>query len=222
MQKNLDRILTYLDDLFPQAHCELNYETPYQLLVAVILSAQCTDKRVNQVTEQLFKIAPTPQKMLNLGEEKLKECIKSCGFYNNKAKSILKATEELIEKYNCEVPNDITKLTKLAGVGRKTANVVVGEIYNTPAIAVDTHVLRVSKRLNLTRQNSTPEKCENDLKKIIKNDRQVKFHHQMIWFGRYHCKALKPNCENCALKDICNLQKNKIKSKNKSVKINKK
>lgn len=219
MQKNLDKILEYLDKLYPTAHCELNYQTPYQLLVAVILSAQCTDKRVNQVTEQLFKIAPTPQKMLNLGEEKLKTYIHSCGFYNNKAKSIINVSKELLEKYNGEIPNDINKLTKLSGVGRKTANVVVGELYNTPAIAVDTHVLRVSKRLSLTNQNSNANKCEQNLKKIIDKNSQVKFHHQMIWFGRYHCKAIKPNCENCELKDICNCsktRKNKTKIKQKN------
>lgn len=211
MQKNLDKILDYFDTNYSQAHCELNYETPYQLLVAVILSAQCTDKRVCQVTKTLFKIAPTPQKMLNLGEENLKQYIKSCGFYNNKAKSIIKATEELLSKYDGEVPNSVEELTKLAGVGRKTANVVVGEIFNTPTIAVDTHVLRVSKRLNLTNQNSTPEKCEKDLKKLIAQNKQVQFHHQMIWFGRYHCKAIKPKCDNCELKNICKYFKNNSK-----------
>ena len=215
MQKNIDKILDYLNTNYPNAHCELKYETPYQLLIAVILSAQCTDKRVCQVTETLFKIAPTPQKMLNLGEENLKQYIKSCGFYNNKAKSIIKASEELISKYNGEIPNSIDELTKLTGVGRKTANVVVGEIFNTPAIAVDTHVLRVSKRLNLTKQNSTPEKCEKDLKKIIDKNKQVQFHHQMIWFGRYHCKAINPSCNNCELKNECKYFKNIKKSSKK-------
>lgn len=206
MQKKLDIILTCLDEMFPDAHCELNYDTPYQLLIAVILSAQCTDKRVNLVTKNLFSLAPTPEAVLNLGEEKLKEIIHSCGFYNAKAKAIINSTKDIIEKFNGELPKDINLLTTLRGVGRKTANVVIGEIFNEPAIAVDTHVLRVSKRLGLTPKNSTPEICEKNLRKIIKKDRQVKFHHQMIFFGRYHCKSINPNCKNCALKNVCKIQ----------------
>lgn len=203
MQNNLDKILNCLDEMYPDAHCELNYQTPYQLLVAVILSAQCTDKRVNLVTKQLFDIAPTPQKMLDLGEEKLKQIIHSCGFYNSKSRAIIAMTKDVVEKFGGEIPNNIDTLTTLSGVGRKTANVVVGEIFNIPSIAVDTHVLRVSKRLGLTPKNSTPEICEKKLKKIIEKNKQIKFHHQMIFFGRYHCKAINPNCENCTLKNIC-------------------
>lgn len=209
MSKFVNNILDYLDKLFPNASCELHYTSPYQLLVAVILSAQCTDKRVNQVTEPLFKIAPTPQKMLNLGEERLKEMIKPCGFFNQKAKSIISATKDIIEKFDGSLPESLEELTTLRGVGRKTANVVLGEIFNKPSIAVDTHVLRVSKRLNLTKANNTPTKCEKDLVKIIPKERQVKFHHQLIWFGRYHCKALKPNCDSCELREIC--KKDKLK-----------
>ena len=208
MRKNVDKILHYLDEKFPNAHCELKYSSPYQLLIAVILSAQCTDKRVNSVTETLFKVAPTPQRMLNLGEDKLKEYIMPCGFFNSKAKSIISCSRDIVEKYNGEIPDEIEELVKLKGVGRKSANVVVGEIFNKPAIAVDTHVLRVSKRLGLTNENSTPDICEKDLLKIIKSERRVKFHHQMIWFGRYHCKAIKPNCAECELKEIC---KRKVK-----------
>ena len=203
MSKKVDTILNFLGELYPNASCELNYNSPYQLLIAVILSAQCTDKRVNQVTEKLFKIAPTPQKMQDLGEIKLKQIIKSCGFYNNKAKNIITCTNDIITKFNGEVPAIMKDLTALAGVGRKTANVVLGECFNIPSIAVDTHVLRVSKRLGLTSNNSTPEKCEKDLLKKIKKENQVKFHHQMIHFGRYYCKALKPNCSECKLYDIC-------------------
>lgn len=202
MKKNINEILTYLDEIEPDAKCELKYNSPYQLLVAVILSAQCTDKRVNQVTKTLFKFAPTPDKMLELGENKLKEIIRPCGFFNQKAKSIISATKDLVEKYG-EIPNDFEKLTALRGVGRKTANVVMAEIYNYPTIAVDTHVHRLSKRLRLTTLNSTPEKCESDLKKIVPKEKQIKFHHQMIWFGRYICKAINPNCENCKLASIC-------------------
>lgn len=210
MQKNLDQITNCLDEMFPDAHCELNYHTPYQLLVAVILSAQCTDKRVNLVTKKLFALAPTPQKILDLGEETLKNVIHSCGFYNSKSKAIIDATKDIVEKFGGEIPSDIDTLTTLRGVGRKTANVVVGEIFKTPALAVDTHVLRVSKRLGLTPQNSSPEICEKNLKKIIDKNKQIKFHHQMIFFGRYHCKSQNPNCENCALKNICKNNK-KIK-----------
>lgn len=203
MESNIDKILNYFDNKFPNAKCELEYSSPYQLLVAVILSAQCTDKRVNQVTETLFKLAPTPEKMLELGEENLKKIIHSCGFYNNKSKSIMSATKSIIEKFNGQVPNNMEQLSSLSGVGRKTANVVLAEAFNIPSIAVDTHVLRVSKRLGLTNENSTPEKCEQDLLKIVPKSKQAKFHIQAVWFGRYFCKAIKPECETCELKSIC-------------------
>jgi endonuclease-3 len=203
MNENVNQILNFLDSQFPNAKCELNYSTPYQLLVAVILSAQCTDKRVNVVTEELFKIAPTPKKMLELGESKLKQVIHSCGFYNNKARSIISASKSIIDKFNGNVPNTMEQLIILDGVGRKTANVVLAEAFNQPSIAVDTHVWRVSKRLGLTSENSTPETCEQDLLKIIPENRQSKFHIQTVWFGRYFCKAIKPECEMCKLKNIC-------------------
>lgn len=203
MENNIDKILNYFDNKFPNAKCELEYSSPYQLLVAVILSAQCTDKRVNQVAETLFKLAPTPEKMLELGEENLKKIIHSCGFYNNKSKSIMSATKSIIEKYSGQVPNNMEQLSSLSGVGRKTANVVLAEAFNIPSIAVDTHVIRVSKRLGLTNENSTPEKCEQDLLKIVPKSKQAKFHIQAVWFGRYFCKAIKPECETCELKSIC-------------------
>ena len=209
MKKNITQILEYLNEILPNAHCELEYSSPYQLLVAVILSAQCTDKRVNLVTKELFKVAPTPKKMLELGEEKLKEIIKSCGFYNQKAKSIVSATRDIINKHSGNIPNNMKDLTALKGVGRKTANVVLGEYFKTPAIAVDTHVLRLSKRLGLTKPISNPDQCENDLNKLITDDRKILFHHQMIWFGRYYCTAKKPSCENCGLQDICKYYKKK-------------
>ena len=203
MKGNINRILDFLTLEFPNAKCELNYGSPYQLLVAVILSAQCTDKRVNMVTKQLFEIAPTPEKMLKLGEDKLKQIIHSCGFYNNKAKSILAASKSIIDKHNGQVPSTMSELSSLAGVGRKTANVVLAEAFKQPGIAVDTHVLRLSKRLGLTSPNSTPDKCEQDLLKLVPAERQAKFHIQMVWFGRYFCKAINPKCENCKLKSIC-------------------
>ena len=203
MKSKINQILDFLNTEFPNAKCELEYSTPYQLLVAVILSAQCTDKRVNMVTKQLFKLAPTPQSMLDLGENKLKQIIHSCGFYNNKAKSIISATKSIINDFNGIVPSNMEDLTRLDGVGRKTANVVLAEAFNKPSIAVDTHVLRVSKRLGLTSTTSTPDKCEQDLLKQVPKDKQSKFHIQTVWFGRYFCKALKPECENCKLKSIC-------------------
>lgn len=203
MKGNVNKILNFLNTQFPDARCELNYSTPYQLLVAVILSAQCTDKRVNVVTKDLFKLAPTPQAMLDLGEHKLKQMIHSCGFYNNKARSIMSASKSIIDKFNGVVPCTMEQLITLDGVGRKTANVVLAEAFNQPSIAVDTHVLRVSKRLGLTSEFSTPEQCEQDLLKLIPLNKQSKFHIQMVWFGRYFCRAIKPECENCKLKDIC-------------------
>lgn len=203
MRKNITKIINFFDEEFKDAKCELNYDTPYQLLVAVILSAQCTDKRVNEVCKTLFKHAPTPQDMLKLGENNLKKIIYSCGFYNNKAKSILSATNCIVNNFNGEVPSTMEELISLDGVGRKTANVVLGEAFNQPSIAVDTHVLRVSKRLGLTNLNSTPEKCEQDLIKVVPKPNQAKFHIQMVWFGRYVCKSQNPKCEICKLKDIC-------------------
>jgi endonuclease-3 len=203
MEHKINLILDFFNSQFPDAKCELEYNSPYQLLVAVILSAQCTDKRVNIVTKDLFKIAPTPDKMLELGENKLKQIIHSCGFYNNKAKSIISATNSILNDYKGQVPSTMEELSSLAGVGRKTANVVLAEAFNQPSIAVDTHVHRVSKRLGLTSNNSTPEKCEQDLLKIVPRDKQSKFHIQTVWFGRYYCKSLNPQCENCKLKSIC-------------------
>lgn len=197
------KIFNYFDELYSDADCSLDYNTPYELLVAVVLSAQCTDKRVNQVTPALFKVANTPQKMLALGEKKLKGYIHSCGFYNAKSKSIISASRDLVERFNGVVPNNMEDLTSLAGVGRKTANVVIANAFGGQTIAVDTHVHRVSKRLGLAKDNSTPYECEMSLLKLVPYERRSKFHHQMILFGRERCKALRPLCEDCKLKDIC-------------------
>ena len=207
--KNIKKILAYFDELHPNPKCALNFSNSFELLVAVVLSAQCTDERVNIVTKELFKLASTPEQMLTLGEQKIKQVIYPCGFYNNKTKAILDISNDLINKFNGQVPSTMEELTTLTGVGRKTANVVIGVAFGGQTIAVDTHVHRVSKRLNLTTQNSTPEKCEQDLLKIIPNNRRTKFHHQAIWFGRLTCKAQKPLCENCNLKDICKYYKRK-------------
>ena len=199
----IEEILSCFEELYPNPVCALNFTSAYELLVAVMLSAQCTDIRVNIVTKDLFKIANTPEDMVNLGEEKLKKIIYPCGFYNNKAKSIITTSKDLINKFNGQVPQTLEELTSLAGVGRKTANVVIANAFNGQTIAVDTHVHRISKRLGLCKQNSTPLDCEMSLLKVIPKNKRSKFHHQAIWFGREHCKAIKPKCEGCKLMDIC-------------------
>ena len=207
--KKIDEICVYFDELHPNPKCALNFSNSYELLVAVVLSAQCTDERVNIVTKELFKLASSPEKMIALGEQKIKQIIYPCGFYNNKSKAILSLSNDLVNKFNGQVPNSMEELISLTGVGRKTANVVLGVAFNAQTIAVDTHVHRVSKRLGLTKENSTPEQCEQDLLKIVPKDRRTKFHHQTIWFGRLTCKAQRPLCETCRLKDICKYYKRK-------------
>lgn len=205
----INEILSYLDELYPEPKCALNFTNPYELLIAVMLSAQCTDIRVNMVTKDLFKLANTPEKMLALGLDKLKKIIHPCGFYNTKSKAIIETSKDLIEKFNGQVPSTMEELTSLRGVGRKTANVVIANAFGGQTIAVDTHVHRVSKRLGLSKDNSTPLECENSLLKVIPYERRTKFHHQTIWFGREHCKAIKPVCDSCKLKDICKHYKRK-------------
>lgn len=207
--KKVDEILKYFDELHPNPKCALNFSNSFELLVAVVLSAQCTDERVNIVTKELFQIANTPEKMLALGKQKIKQIIYPCGFYNNKTKSILSLSLDLVNKFNGQVPSSMEELTSLSGVGRKTANVVIGVAFGGQTIAVDTHVHRVSKRLELTKENSTPEQCEQNLLKIIPYERRTKFHHQAIWFGRLTCKAQRPLCESCKLKDVCKYYKRK-------------
>lgn len=209
--KKINGILEYFEELHPNPKCALNFSNSFELLIAVVLSAQCTDERVNKVTEILFKEANTPEQMIALGEQKIKQIIYPCGFYNNKSKAILNISNDLIKKFNGQVPSTMEELTTLTGVGRKTANVVIGVAFGGQTIAVDTHVHRVSKRLNLAKENSTPEQCEQDLLKIVPFDRRTKFHQQAIWFGRLTCKAQKPLCETCKLKDICKYYKRKQK-----------
>lgn len=195
-----------LDNLFPEPKCELNYENNYQLLVAVILSAQCTDKRVNIVTKELFKEHGSAEKMVKLTQEELESKIHSCGFYRNKAKNILSMSKDLIEKFGGQVPSSIEELVKLAGVGRKTANVVFAEAFEGDAIAVDTHVLRVSNRLGFV-NTKNPLDCEKALMKKFEKNSWGKLHLQLVHFGRYVCKAQRPQCENCPFVDICKKDK---------------
>ncbi len=207
--KKIDKILSYFNTLYPDPVCALNFSNAYELLVAVVLSAQCTDKRVNMVTPALFKAAPTPQKMVKLGEQKVKDYIHTCGFYNAKSKAIISLSQDIINKFNGKVPSSMEELTSLRGVGRKTANVVIANAFKGQTIAVDTHVHRVSKRLGLADKNSTPFECEMSLLKIVPYEVRTKFHHQTIWFGREICEAKRPKCDICQLKDICVYYKNK-------------
>ena len=197
-----DVIYDRLDNLFADAKCELNFSNNFELLVAVMLSAQCTDKRVNQVTNELFKKYKTPDDFANANIEILEQEIFSCGFYHNKAKNIIAMSKDLIQKHNREVPCEFEDLIKLAGVGRKTANVVLAVGFNQDAIAVDTHVFRVSNRLGLVKTKNVL-KCELELQKKVSKDKWSVFHHQLVLFGRYYCKAIKPQCNGCVLKDLC-------------------
>ena len=209
--RKVNEILQFLDNLYPEPKCALNFSNPYELLVAVILSAQCTDKRVNIVTKELFKRANSPEQMILLGETKLKQIIYPCGFYNSKSKAIIQTSKDLIDNFNSKVPNSLDDLTKLKGVGRKTANVVISTAFGGQTIAVDTHVHRISKRLELTHENSTPFECEKDLLNLIPYNKRSKFHHQLIWFGREICKSQNPSCDLCELKKYCCYYNNKRK-----------
>lgn len=197
-----DFVLNGLDIMIVEPKCELNFSTNFQLLVAVILSAQCTDKRVNMVTNELFKTHKVPQDFVEISQEDLERRIRSCGFYHNKAKAIKSASLDIIKRFGGEVPNRFDDLTSLSGVGRKTANVVLAVAFGQDALAVDTHVLRVSNRLGLVKTKD-PNKCELKLKEIFPKETWSKLHYQMVLFGRYVCKALKPNCENCVFNREC-------------------
>ncbi|URZ05402.1 Endonuclease III [Clostridium felsineum] len=188
--------------MYPEAKCALNFNTPYELLISTMLSAQCTDKRVNVVTKELFKEYNTPLKMLTLTEEELQQKIKSCGLYKNKSKNILEASRGLIDKFKGEVPRSLEELTSLAGVGRKTANVVMSNAFGIPAIAVDTHVFRVSNRIGIADSKNVYD-TEKQLMKNIKKEDWSTMHHALIWHGRQLCKARKPECESCGLKENC-------------------
>lgn len=199
----VEKIEEYLEELYPDAHCELNYSKDYELLLAVMLSAQTTDKRVNKVTKVLFKKYDTLEKLSKADIKDLEDIIKEIGTYHKKAVFLKEIAETLTKDYNSVMPRDRKTLEKLPGVGRKTVNVVLGELGLEPTIAVDTHVNRVSKRLKLAKDTDSVLEVEKKLKRKIKRENWVKRHHQLIFFGRYHCKAVKPECKNCKLKDIC-------------------
>lgn len=201
-QAKIDNILEELARLYPNASPALHYTTPFELLVAVILSAQCTDERVNKVTAELFKKHNTPRTMLELTQEELEKYIFSCGFYRNKAAHILSASCDILEKYDGEVPSEHALLKTLAGVGQKTANVVYAVAFGGDAIAVDTHVFRVSNRLGIAK-GKTPDKVEEGLKAAIPQSLWSKAHHYLIYHGRKVCHSQRPDCPNCTLKQWC-------------------
>lgn len=203
--------LDQMAEMFPDAKGELNHSNPFELVIAVLLSAQCTDKLVNKVTADLFQKYKTPEDYLAVSLEELQNDIKSIGLYRNKAKNIRKLCEVLIEKYDGEVPKTRDELMSLAGVGRKTANVVVSIAFNEPAIAVDTHVERVSKRLGICRWKDSVLEVEETLMKKVPKEEWSVTHHRMIFFGRYHCKARNPNCPECPLLEVCREGKKRMK-----------
>lgn len=205
--KDINKILDKLEETYPDAKCELNYTTPFELLIATILSAQCTDIRVNIVTEKLFKKYNTAKDFNKLSVDEISEEIKSCGLYKSKSQKIKQTSKILCELYNGDVPNTLEELVKLPGVGRKTAGVVLSNAFGQDAIAVDTHVFRVSNRIGIV-NTSTPEKTEFALMEAIPKKRWSKSHHLMIFHGRRICKARKPECSNCTIKDMCNYFEN--------------
>ncbi len=202
-----------MGDMFPNAHCELNHSNPFELVIAVALSAQCTDVLVNKVTSKLFQKYKTPEDYLNVSLEELQQDIRSIGLYRNKAKNIQKLCQLLLDEYNGIVPIDRDELMKLPGVGRKTANVVVSVAYGVPAIAVDTHVERVSKRLAFCRWKDSVLEVEKTLMKKVPIEEWSVTHHRMIFFGRYHCKAQNPQCPECPLLEVCREGKKRMKGR---------
>ena len=203
MKTNISSLLSYLDELFPHAQCELFYTKDYELVIAVMLSAQTTDKSVNAVTSVLFKKYQSLDALNKASLEEIEEVIKPIGLYKNKAKNLKGIVKDLMERFNGNVPSNKDELMTLPGVGNKTAGVIRAEIFQIPDLPVDTHILRISKRLNLAKKEDEPIDVERKLKKIIPEQRWIKSHHQLIHFGRYFCTARSPQCQNCKIKDMC-------------------
>ncbi|MBH0229554.1 endonuclease III [Halobacillus yeomjeoni] len=208
--------LDVFEEMFPEAECELNHSNPFELLIAVVLSAQATDALVNKVTPGLFEKYKTPEDYAAVPLEELQEDIKRIGLYRNKAKNIQKLSRTLIDQFNGVVPKTKKELESLAGVGRKTANVVASVAFDEPAIAVDTHVERVSKRLGICRWKDSVLEVEKTLMRKIPEEEWSVTHHRMIFFGRYHCKAQRPNCEECKLLSLCREGQKRMKKKSHS------
>ena len=201
--KKEEHILEVLEQMFPDAHVELNHQNTFELLIAVVLSAQTTDVGVNKITPALFKAYPTPYEMMHANITDIEDKIKTIGLYRNKAKNIILLSKQLVEKHQGVVPGEREDLESLPGVGRKTANVVLSNAFGIPALAVDTHVARVSIRLGLAKKDDSVFEIEKKLMQKLPREKWQKAHHQFIFFGRYHCLAKNPKCNNCPLFDIC-------------------
>lgn len=210
--KKSSQIYTLLETRFGQASCELNFKNNYELLVAVVLSARCTDKRVNIVTDELFSKYPMPKDLAAADEKDVEKIIYSCGFYKNKTKSIIALSQDIQQRFNGVVPDNYEGLISLRGVGRKTANVVLSVGFAKQAIAVDTHVFRLANRLGLA-NSKTPLECELSLQKKVDKDKWSQFHHYLVLFGRYICKSQNPNCNDCELKQFCKYNTKGFKDK---------
>ena len=205
-QERIQFIIDTLNELYPKAECALHYSKPYELLIATRLSAQCTDARVNLVTPALFAKYPSLEAFAKADFDELCEMVHSCGFFRAKAKSIIEMSQDLLDRFGGRVPDTIEELTTLSGIGRKTANLICGDIYGKPAIIADTHCIRLANRLGLVKSDN-PQIVERELKKRIPPEHQTKFCHNLVHHGRAICDARKPNCENCKLKSICKFPK---------------
>lgn len=201
-KEKVNEILKIFDQLYPQAECSLDYLSPLQLLISTQLAAQCTDARVNIVTKDLYKKYITAQDFANADFEELQQDIKSTGFFRNKAKNIIACCKILVEKYNGNIPDNLDEMLELPGVGRKTANLVLYEVYGIPGVVVDTHAKRLSNRIGLTK-NEDPEKIEYDLQKVVPKESWADFCHKLVYHGREVCKARNPECENCRINQFC-------------------
>ncbi|WP_339146469.1 MULTISPECIES: endonuclease III [unclassified Sutcliffiella] len=211
--KQIKEVVEVMGEMFPDAHCELNHKNPFELVIAVALSAQCTDALVNKVTKNLFEKYQKPEDYLAVSLEELQQDIRSIGLFRNKAKNIRSLCHMLLEDYGGEVPRERDELVKLPGVGRKTANVVVSVAFGVPAIAVDTHVERVSKRLGICKWKDSVLEVERTLMRKIPMEEWSATHHRLIFFGRYHCKAQNPQCDSCPLLEMCREGKKRMKKK---------
>ena len=201
-----------LKEYYPEAMCSLAFKTPFQMAIAVILSAQCTDERVNKITPSLFEKYGTPQAICNMEINDLEKIIYPCGFYKNKAKNIKAMAKEILEKYNGQMPNTMEQLMSLPGVGRKSANVIMLEAFNKPeGIAIDTHAKRIAKRVGFSKE-TTPEKIEKDILKLIPKEYYKDVNHLLVWHGRKICEARKPKCNECPIKEVCETNNSNIKS----------